>query len=84
MYLHGTVEAKNNDNEDKIHLSTLLPSNIIEELDLNLNSLSGYQAEKFILGLIEGGINKRMIKSKIKNKIKGKVNLINYFNNLLK
>ena len=57
---------------------------LIEELDLNLNSLSGYQAEKFILGLIEGGINKRMIKSKIKNKIKGKVNLINYFNNLLK
>ena len=57
---------------------------LIEELDLNLNSLSGYQAEKFILGLIEGGINKRMIKSKIKNKIKGKMNLINYFNNLLK
>ena len=38
----------------------------------------------FILGLIEGGVNKRMIKSKIKNKIKGKMNLINYFNNLLK
>ena len=57
---------------------------LIKELDLNLNSLSGYQAEKFILALIEGGVNKRMIKSKIKNKIKGKMNLINYFNNLLK
>ena len=57
---------------------------LIQELSENLNSLSGYQAEKFIEGIIEGGISKRMIKSKVKNKIKGKMNLINLFNNLLK
>ena len=57
---------------------------LIKDLDLNINSLCGWQAERFVIGIIEGGINKRMIKSKVKNKIKGKPNLIQLFDKLLK
>ena len=57
---------------------------LIKDLDLNINSLCGWQAERFVIGIIEGGINKRMIKSKVKNKIKGKNNLIQIFDKLLK
>jgi len=57
---------------------------LIKELDLNINSLCGYQAEKFVEGLIKGGINKRMIKGKVRNKIKGKQNLMQLFDRLLK
>ena len=57
---------------------------LIKELDLNINSLSGWQAERFVSGIIQGGISKRMIKSKVKNKIKGKNNLIQIFDKLLK
>ena len=57
---------------------------LIKELDLNINSLCGYQAEKFVEGLIKGGINKRMIKGKVRNKIKNKPNLVKLFDQLLK
>ena len=57
---------------------------LIKELDLNINSLCGYQAERFVEGLIKGGISKRMIKGKVRNKIKNKPNLIKIFDQLLK
>ena len=57
---------------------------LIKELDLNINSLCGYQAEKFVEGLVKGGINKRMIKGKVRNKIKNKPNLVKLFDQLLK
>ena len=57
---------------------------LIKELDLNLNSLCGYQAERFVEGLIKGGISKRMIKGKVRNKIKTKPNLVKLFDQLLK
>ena len=57
---------------------------LIKELDLNLNSLCGYQAEKFVEGLVKGGISKRMIKGKVRNKIKNKPNLVKLFDQLLK
>ena len=57
---------------------------LIKELDLNINSLCGYQAEKFVEQLIQGGISKRMIKGKVRNKIKNKPNLIKLFEQILK
>ena len=57
---------------------------LIKELDLNLNSLCGYQAERFVEGLVKGGISKRMIKGKVRNKIKNKPNLVKLFDQLLK
>jgi hypothetical protein len=57
---------------------------LIKELDLNINSLCGYQAEKFVEQLIKGGISKRMIKGKVRNKIKNKPNLIKLFEQILK
>ena len=57
---------------------------LIKELDLNINSLCGYQAERFVEGLIKGGISKRMIKGKVRNKIKNKPNLVKLFDKLLK
>ena len=57
---------------------------LIKELDLNINSLCGYQAQKFIEALIKGGINKRMIKGKVRNKIKSKPNLVKLFDQILK
>ena len=57
---------------------------LIKELDLNINSLCGYQAERFVEGLIKGGISKRMIKGKVRNKIKNKPNLVKLFDQLLK
>ena len=41
---------------------------LIKELDMNLGSMCGYQAQKFVEGLVKGGINKRMIKGKVRNK----------------
>ena len=57
---------------------------LIKELDLNINSLCGYQAERFVEGLVKGGISKRMIKGKVRNKIKSKPNLVKIFDQLLK
>jgi len=57
---------------------------LIKELDLNINSLCGYQAERFVEGLVKGGISKRMIKGKVRNKIKTKPNLVKLFDQLLK
>ena len=57
---------------------------LIKELDLNINSLCGFQAERFVEGLVKGGINKRMIKGKVRNKIKNKPNLVKIFDQLLK
>jgi hypothetical protein len=57
---------------------------LIKELDLNINSLCGYQAERFVEGLVKGGISKRMIKGKVRNKIKSKPNLVKLFDQLLK
>ena len=57
---------------------------LIKELDLNINSLCGYQAEKFVEGLVKGSISKRMIKGKVRNKIKNKPNLVKLFDQLLK
>ena len=57
---------------------------LIKELDLNINSLCGYQAEKFVEGLVKGCISKRMIKGKVRNKIKNKPNLVKLFDQLLK
>ena len=57
---------------------------LIKELDLNLNSLCGYQALKFVEGLIAGGVSKRTIKGKVKNKIKGRPNLVQLFDKTLK
>ena len=52
---------------------------LLDELENNLNSLSGYQAEKFITKMIEQGISKRMIKGKVRMKIKGKEGLTKLF-----
>ena len=57
---------------------------LIKELDLNLSSMCGYQAQKFVEGLVKGGINKRMIKGKVRNKIKTKPNLVKLFDQILK
>ena len=57
---------------------------LIKELDLNLGSMCGYQAQKFVEGLVKGGINKRMIKGKVRNKIKTKPNLVKLFDQILK
>ena len=57
---------------------------LIKELDLNLASMCGYQAQKFVEGLVKGGINKRMIKGKVRNKIKAKPNLVKLFDQILK
>ena len=57
---------------------------LLDELENNLNSLSGYQAEKFITKMIEQGISKRMIKGKVRMKIKGKEGLTKLFDKLLK
>ena len=57
---------------------------LIKELDLNLNSMCGYQAQKFVEGIIKGGISKRMIKGKVRNKIKSKPNLVKLFDKILK
>ena len=57
---------------------------LLDELEKNLNSLSGYQAEKFITKMIEQGISKRMIKGKVRMKIKGKEGLTKLFDKLLK
>ena len=57
---------------------------LIKELDLNLGSMCGYQAQKFVEGLVKGGISKRMIKGKVRNKIKTKPNLVKLFDQILK
>ena len=57
---------------------------LIKELDTNLGSMCGYQAQKFVEGLVKGGINKRMIKGKVRNKIKTKPNLVKLFDQILK
>ena len=57
---------------------------LIKELDTNLGSMCGYQAQKFVEGLVKGGINKRMIKGKVRNKIKTKPNLVKLFDHILK
>ena len=57
---------------------------LIKELDLNLGSMCGYQAQKFVEGLVKGGVNKRMIKGKVRNKIKTKPNLVKLFDQILK
>ena len=57
---------------------------LIKELDLNLGSMCGYQAQKFVEGIVKGGISKRMIKGKVRNKIKGKQNLVKLFDQILK
>ena len=57
---------------------------LLNELENNLNSLSGYQAEKFITTMIEKGISKRMIKGKVRMKVKGKEGLTKLFERLLK
>ena len=57
---------------------------LIKELDLNLASMCGYQAQKFVEGLIKGGISKKMIKGKVRNKIKTKPNLVKLFDQILK
>ena len=57
---------------------------LIKELDTNLGSMCGYQAQKFVEGMVKGGISKRMIKGKVRNKIKGKQNLVKLFDQILK
>ena len=57
---------------------------LIKELDLNLGSMCGYQAQKFVEGLVKGGISKRMIKGKVRNRIKTKPNLVKLFDQILK
>ena len=57
---------------------------LIKELDLNLSSMCGYQAQKFVEGLVKGGINKRMIKGKVRSRIKSKPNLVKLFDQILK
>ena len=57
---------------------------LLSELENNLNSLSGYQAEKFVSTMVQKGISKRMIKGKVREKIKGKSNLVTLFERLLK
>ena len=57
---------------------------LLSELENNLNSLSGYQAEKFVSTMVQKGISKRMINGKVREKIKGKSNLVTLFERLLK
>ena len=57
---------------------------LIKELDLNLSSMCGYQAQKFVEGIVKGGINKRMIKGKVRSRIKSKPNLVKLFDQILK
>ena len=57
---------------------------LIKELDKHIDSVCGYQAEKFVEDIVKGGVSKRMIKGKVKNKIKGNTKLENIFGRLLK
>ena len=68
-----------NEKEFWDHLITNHKEEFVKELDLNINSLCGYQAEKFVEQLIKGGISKRMIKGKVRNKIKNFFNRIDEF-----
>ena len=57
---------------------------LIKELDKHIDSVCGYQAEKFVEDIVKGGVSKRMIKGKVRNKIKGNAKLENLFGRLLK
>lgn len=57
---------------------------LIKELDKHIDSVCGYQAEKFVEDIVKGGVSKRMIKGKVKNKIKGNAKLETIFGRLLK